>query len=105
MNLEGPLWRPVPVEEVALRCLAVPAPFDRVPQLRDATVERFLGGSGAVEVLASGEQTLHEERGFNQVSAVVEHAEDRHGASGGAVHVMRPDAVITVGVLEEVYDL
>ena len=58
-----------------------------------------------MEVLTRGEQALHEKRGFDEVAAVVEHAEDGHGLAGVAIHVVRPGAVIALGVFEEVDDL
>ena len=66
MDLNGPLPRPVPV------------PFSGVPKRCDAAVEGLLRGIGAVEVLTCGEEALHEERGFDEVSTVVEHAEEGH---------------------------
>src|SRR5712692_2187489 len=104
MNLEAPLWRAVPVEEVALRVLPIPVPLDRLPQPSDALVEIALGDRGSLEVLPRGQESLHHEGGLDQIAAVVQHAEERHGLAGSAVHVVGPRAVIALRVLEEAYD-
>src|SRR5258705_269845 len=104
MNLEAPLWRPVPIEEVALRVLPIPVPLDGLPQPSDALVEIALGDRGSLKVLPRGQESLHHEGGLDQIAAVVQHAEERHGLAGSAVHVVGPRAVITLRVLEEAHD-
>src|SRR5258705_10124926 len=105
MNLEAPLWRPVPIEEVALRVLPIPVPLDGLPQPSDALVEIALGDRGSLEVLPRGQESLHHEGGLDQIAAVVQHAEERHGLAGSAVHVVGPRAVIALRVLEEAHDV
>src|SRR5258706_9902270 len=104
MNLETPLGRPVTVEEVALRVLPIRVPFNRLPQPSDAPVEIALGDRGALEVLPRGQESLNHEGGLDQIAAVVQHAEERHGLAGGTVHVVGPRAVIAWRVLEEAHD-
>lgn len=105
VNLPCPLRRPVPVKKITGRSLAIPIPLDRFPELRDSAVEGLLAFAGPVKILARRQQALHQEGSLDQVSAVVEHPEHRHGTARVAVHVVRPRSVIALGVCEEVDDL
>src|SRR5437016_10470072 len=105
LNLPGPLGRPVPIQELAPLRTAVPIPFNRLPELRDPSEQISFRAARAAEVLSGGEQSFHQERRFHQVSAVVEHAEDRHRLARASVHVMRPGAVIALRVFQELDDL
>src|SRR6266550_4036308 len=91
----------MPIQEAALRGLAVPIPFDGFPKIRDPAVERLFRFIATVEVLAGGEKSLHQKRGFHQVAAVIEHTKHRHGFSRAAVHVVRPSAVVAICMFKE----
>ena len=39
MNLPRPLRRPMPIQEITGRCLAIPVPLDRFPEFRDSATE------------------------------------------------------------------
>src|ERR1700757_3530417 len=104
IDVPGPLRGPMPVEGVALGRLAIPVPFDRFPKGGDAGVEIGLGGGGAIEVLASGEQAFDEKRAFDQIAGIVEHAEDGESLAGVTIEEMGPRAVIAGSVLEKGYD-
>src|SRR5437867_6015644 len=84
VNAPGPARGPVPIQKVTLWILAVPVPFDRLPQMRDPAVERNLVRTRTVEVLARREQPLHQERCFHQIAPVIEHPKDRHSLSRAA---------------------
>src|SRR5438034_5051101 len=73
--------------------------------MRNARVEVALGVAWAVEILASRQQAFHQERGFDQIASVVEHVEDGERLSGGAIHKVRPDAVIARGLFEKTHNL
>ncbi len=90
MDLESPLRRPVPVKKITLRIVAVPIPLNTLPELRDAAVELVFAVARAAEILAGGQQALHQKRCLDQIAAVVEHAEDGHSLARLAVHVVRP---------------
>src|SRR5262249_11683024 len=105
MDLITPLPRPVPVKEIAIRVAAVPIPLNRFPQSRNTLIQVLLSCALSTEVLSRGQQPFHQKRCLDQVSAVVEHAENWHGVTRAAVHVMRPRAVIAVRVFEKANDL
>src|SRR5580765_7496754 len=88
VNLPCPLRRPMPINKVAGCCLPIPIPLDSLPKLGDAAVERTLLFIRPVKILAGREESLHQKRGFDQVSAVVKRAEYWHRLAGIAVHVM-----------------
>ncbi len=91
----------MPQERVAAELARVPVPLHCLPQVRNALGESVLDGGLRVGVLTRSQQPLHEECGLNEVSAVVEPAEDRHGLAGSTVHEMRPRAVETICLLKE----
>src|SRR5215831_12332020 len=95
----------MPIKKITLWCLAIPVPFDRVPEPSDVAVERLFRRFGPMEVLARGKQALHEEGGLDEITPIVKHAKDRHGLAGFAVHVVGPCAVVALGPLEEADDL
>jgi hypothetical protein len=93
--------RPVPEQELALGRSAEPVPLHLFPQPRDRTHDRSLGSVVALEILARGEETLHEECSLDQVGAVVETAEERDHSSCAAVQKVRPRAVKAVRTLQK----
>ena len=93
--------RPVPVENLAVRCLAEPVPLHRPPERGDGLDNLALGLRAAREVLPRRQQALHQERRLHQVRAVVVRPEVRHGLAGASVEEVRPDAMKSVGAREE----
>src|SRR5256886_13565194 len=71
------------------------------PQGGDAIVQRLVG----LEILTRSQQPLREERGFDQVAAVVVAAEQGNHMAGAPTHEVRPGAVKPVGGLEKADDL
>src|SRR5439155_12301558 len=90
-----------PDQEGTVGCLAVPAPLDAFPQYCDAVIQSAVGP----EVLARSQEPLGEERGFDQVAAVIVAAEQGNHAAGMSAHEMRPDAVKPVCFFQEIDDL
>src|SRR5215467_1530176 len=54
VDAPGPKGRPVPVQEVAVRCLAEPVPFDAFPEPGDALIERLFFWVRSMKVGARG---------------------------------------------------
>ena len=59
----------------------------------------------AVKVLPSCQQSLNQKGCFYQITAVIEHAKNRHSLSRASVHVVGPCAVIAICIFEETDDL
>src|ERR1700730_6526543 len=105
VNLPGPLRRPVPVQEATLRGLTVPIPFDGFPKIRDPAIESLLLFIATVEILAGGGKSPHQKRGFHKVAAVIKHSKHGHSLAGASVHVVRPNAMVAIGMFKEIDNL
>src|SRR5215469_11274785 len=75
IDVKRVIGRPVPIKKIAAGLLPIPVPFDRSPQRGDGSANLLLGGSILREVLPGGEESLHQEGGFDQIAAVVIPAE------------------------------
>src|SRR5580700_8734178 len=95
----------MPIEKIAGRILPIPVPLDTFPESGDVVVKCSLFLVGAVEILASGEKPLHQERCFHQVATIVECSKNRHGSASASVHVVRPCAVVALCPFQESHDL
>src|SRR5580704_3621205 len=98
-------WRPMPEERIAAERAAIPIPFHRSPELRDAIVKIAFCICVAMEILTRSEQTFDKERSFDEIAGVVEHAENRKARPCVSIHEVRPHAVIARSCFEERDDL
>src|SRR5690606_20966493 len=104
-DVKSVVGRPVPVEQLAVRRLPVPAPLDLAPEPGDGVADLAFHRVVAVEVLPGGEQALDHERGLDEVAAVVVLAEVGIDPARVAVEEMRPHAMEAVRLREPAYDL
>src|SRR5947209_15101308 len=96
MDVEAVIWRPMPVEEVRIGSLAVPVEFHFAPEPGHGVANLALGSVVSVEVLPCNQQSLHEERRLDEVSAVVVLSEVGVHLAGVTVEEVRPHAVEAV---------
>ena len=105
VDVEAMIGRPVPVKKIAVGLLSVPIPLDLAPHPGDAVAYLALLRSVAIEILASGEQAMNHEGGFDEIATVVIFPEVWKDFPGASVEEVRPDAVEAIGVLQEACDL
>ena len=72
--------------------LGMPAPFDIQPKPRDAFAKLLLNRGVAREILPCAQEALEEERGLDEIAAIV-FSTERDRGSGSTVHEMRKVAV------------
>ena len=90
--------RPVPVEIVAVRGLAVPVPLCFFPDSADAFPDGpFIVVVGIEELQGRNESLIHE-GGLYKVASVVLFAEPGYGLSGLAVHKVRIHTVMALSL-------
>src|SRR5215469_102083 len=95
----------MPVQRITLGRAPVPVPLDGFPEMRNPIVQIALLRIWAIEVLARGEQTFHQESRFDKITGIVEHAKQGQRLSGSAIHKMRPYSVVARRLFEEGNDL
>jgi len=87
---------PVPVQEFVV-ALAMPVPVGHRPHFRHTVLKIFFQGAAALEIFSGAEQAHEQVGGLHDICSVVQPSE-RDGLARGAVHKMRIDAVIAVGL-------
>src|SRR5688572_13803302 len=95
----------MPVEHVTVGPLPVMTPIDFAPELCHRAPYLTLCGGITVEILASREQGLNHEGGFDEIAAIVIFAEKGDRSTRIAVEKMRPHTVESVRTREEAHDL
>ena len=90
--------RPVPVEIVAVRGLAVPVPLCFFPDSADAFPDGPFVIVVAVEELQGCNQTLVHKCSLDEISSVVFRSEPGYGLSGLAVHKVRIHTVMALSL-------
>ena len=90
--------RPVPVEVVAVRSLAIPVPLCFFPDSADAFPDGPFVIVVAVKELQGCNQTLVHKCSLDEISSVVFRSEPGYGISGLAVHKVRIHTVMALGL-------